>query len=74
MAKSVSGHHWRLLCRCDDDCHWSSHVTTVACADERNELLLVLRTHADSFKHGRRIEGIAIGVNGDVTVLVLRHP
>lgn len=74
MPKSSTSHHWRLQCRCDDDCHWSRHVVIAPDAALTAELLVVLRAHADQARHGRRIEGVAVAVNGDVQVIVLRHP
>lgn len=71
----MSGRHFRLLCRCGD-CSWSRDVAVAADADTRSELLVILRAHADSYTHGRTIEGIAVGtsLNGDVEILTLRHP
>lgn len=75
MVKSVTGHHYRLLCK-SDDCYWSKHCVVAPDTDPEPVLLLALRAHADVALHGRSIEGVAVGLNGenDVTVIVLRHP
>lgn len=67
--------HWRLSCRCEDNCTWSHDVVVPREADTRAYLLVRLRAHADKALHGRIIEGVAVGVHDDgVQVLVLRHP
>lgn len=75
MGKSVTGHHWRLMCK-TGDCTWSKGVDDVPEDDAEAVLLVVLRAHADIALHGRRIEGVAVGLNrqGDPQTIVLRHP
>lgn len=72
--RKAAGQQWHLSCRHREGCTWSTHVSVPRDADPEPVLLVALRAHADRALHGRVIEGVAVGVNGGVQILVLRHP